>query len=459
MSKSADNSQSVAVRDLPPGERRAAERALLVEKFAAVLSVCPNSIFVQFATLLGFTEYHFGLLALIGWVAQPVNWLASLASEHTGKRKAITIGGAAVGVLAALGLVLAAWWHPGPALAVPLLLGLTALGTAAGAVASVNLLPWIHDLAGAERWDSVLARRITISRLTLPLALLYGLLPDWGQSRGPAWLLGAIAVCFLLAAIFCVVRLGAFLAVPEPRAVWHDGDGSGKNSLAWVGKVFERLGRSRAIRRYLLFAFVLALGGGSVGTFLNVYLVNTLKLSQTKIVFASVILAAAATGAMASLYTRWKGRWTLRQLTCAGTAAQVVLTLAWIPALRYPNLFLLLMPLSAMAEILLVFGASTGILFQITPAHRRSVYLTAVGTLTTVLPALLLPLLGKWIALANARQLGWTVGGWTVVPIHLAMVIGAACYAVALLLAWKFLEVPHPAGRGVKEDVDNVVQM
>lgn len=419
-----------------PPERRRAERLLFVEKFSGGLAGSPNSITVEFLTRLGLNEFHFGWLGLLGWLAQPANLAAALLTEYTGWRKIVTVFSAGLVVVGAGGMVLMALWRPPASTAVPMLIGLTVLITIAGSVSNVNMFPWMRDLTGEEHWGKFLANRIAISRLTIPLALLYGILIEWGKKGSSDVLFFTFAFLYGIVGFFAVVRTLALARTPDPRIIWHDKTDS-SSVLSFIASIGKRIGQSSPLRRYLVFAALQSFGGACTGAFLGFYMVNTLRLSQVAITFSTAILGSLCSGFASVAFRRFQYRISNRQWAIWGVGINAGVALAWIFAREARYLYLFLIPTAAIADLFIVFGATGGILLQITPGHRRAVYLSLISFLVTFCPAFLPPLLGKWILMNQSHF--WAINGFTIVPIQLALILSAVFYGLAWVVGYRWL--------------------
>ena len=112
-------------------------------------------------------------------------------------------------------------------------------------------------------------------------------------------------------------------------------------------------------------------------------------------------------------------------------------TLAWVPAVLWKNLYLILIPLFDVGNLWVMFGANTVIIMRLIPAARRPMYLTAIAFFGGLLPSAIAPLLGRWMT--QHPDVVFSIGPLPVYPIQCAMILGAAFFLLALLAAWKLL--------------------
>jgi len=422
---------------LSEAERTRGLRCWHLQKAVEKLDCFPPSIQTEFFTRIGFNEFHFGLLGLMGWLSQPMNWATAIYVERTGRRKLAGVGGAAlIGVSFFAFLVPALILMPTWA-AVYGLIFLCLLNTIANAVMGVTIYPWMRDLSGPTRWAGFFATRMFIGRITIPLGLIYLPVMYLGHRGTEHGLMVSFAVCFLISSLFCGVAAWAMARAPDPRVTTRNPGVRFPSVWGQVASTCMGILRSKPLRRYLLFATLQTFGLACNQTFVSLYMVKTLELTQTQMIFASTVLLAFAGMAAAQVYAWWKDRVSERAWTCVGSAIWVVSSLAWVPALHYKSLYLVLVPLFDIGNLWIMFGATNGILLRLIPGARRPMYLTALAFFSGLLPSAVPPLLGEWMTRHPSAV--FSLGTLPVYPIQVTMLLGAAFYLVSGLVAWKLL--------------------
>ena len=343
---------------------------------------------------MGFNEFHFGLLGLWGWLSQPVNWATAIYVERSGRRKLVTVAGGALLALSIFAFLLPALVLLPVFVAVYGLIFLCLLNTIANAVMGVTMFPWMRDLSGPVRWAGFFATRMFIGRITIPLGLIYLPIMYLGHHASEQGLMLSFAACFLISSVFCGVAAWVTALTPDPRVTVAIRAVPLPSAWGQVASTCTAIARSKPLRRFLLFSTLLGFGWTCNQTFVTLYMVKTLALTQTQMIIASTVLLALA---------RHGGRPGLRVVQGAHQRARMDLrrrrhlmlsTLAWVPAVLWKNLYVILMPLFDVGNLWVMFGANNGIIMRLIPAARRPMYLTAIAFFSGLIPSAIPPLLG-----------------------------------------------------------------
>jgi MFS family permease len=213
-----------------PLEIRGAElrRALNIATFAwlfgsAWMTAVAGTPFTNFAKTLKASEFQFGLLAAMPFMASLVSLPATLLIEATGQRKRIYFGGIYVnrGMWALIGLLpyLLVRWYGLEAIAPAstLFLMLVFIMHAAGHVGGPAWVSWMADLVPDRLRGRHFSRRRQMGIITaVPTALLVGWLLDHYVPTGQSLqMLQWCTIIFCTAAVLGVTDVALFHLVPE----------------------------------------------------------------------------------------------------------------------------------------------------------------------------------------------------------------------------------------------------
>ena len=267
-----------------PGTRETLNRVLVAWFFgAAWMSLTTGATLTRFAKSIGVSEFGFGLLAAIPFVACLAQLPASYALERYGHRKAVFVG--ANLLHRALWLVIAAvpWLLPRaaqPAGLITIML-VSALANQSTAPAWYS---WLVDLVPSRIRGRYFSRRTQAGQfVSLALAIVAGALLDWAEARSGVALARMMSALLAVAAVMGLVDILAFVAVPS-----HE-----KPAKAQPGRFADLLReplRNRSFRHYLGFTSTMTFGTAFVGQFSWLYVLDVVKASNTQ---ANLLLITA----------------------------------------------------------------------------------------------------------------------------------------------------------------------
>lgn len=169
----------------------------------AMFTLCSGAILAALAIFAGMSDFEFGLLAALPFLAQLLQLPAVVLYRRFHQRKAVTIAFATAGRLSILIVVAALLWLPAPLRGAGIFAGFL-LWSAFGAVAGGSWLWWMRDLVPEARLGRYFGTRAAfLVALSAPVLLGAGLLID--HQRAAFGVEGerlAFASVFLLASLF-----------------------------------------------------------------------------------------------------------------------------------------------------------------------------------------------------------------------------------------------------------------
>ncbi len=170
-----------------------------------MFTLCSGAILAALAIFAGLSDFDYGLLAAMPFLAQLLQLPAVVLYRRFHHRKAVTIAFATTGRLAILLVVAALLWFPPGLRGAGIFAGFLAW-SAFGAVAGGSWLWWMRDLVPEARLGRYFGTRAAfLVGLSAPLLLGAGLFIDHQRAvGGPEGERFAFATVYVLAALFGV---------------------------------------------------------------------------------------------------------------------------------------------------------------------------------------------------------------------------------------------------------------
>ena len=318
----------------------------------------------QFCQMLGFSQFDFGLMAAIPFIATFGQLIAAVIVERTGLRKyqfveCLTVSRLLWIPIAALPFLLTLSVPPRSAVVLMLILlwainFLVALGTPA-------FMSWLGDLVPRRLRGRYFARRFAYAR-PMQIVTVIGLwiVLDWaGSSTGsiPTFhdsprLMWTISGIFIAAAVFGVIDILLFLRIPEMVRSYR-GDGDEKPSVQFdvqkpqgldplaIGRYWASYSRqvylqlidepmrNASFRRYVLFSATMAFAMAAPGAFFMLNCLNNLKLSMGATQFLFLVVSPIMGLVGASQWGRALDRWGRRPVLMVGATLTLVSVMPW----------------------------------------------------------------------------------------------------------------------------------
>ncbi|MBC8109030.1 MAG: MFS transporter, partial [Anaerolineae bacterium] len=274
--------------DGPARRRRSPYRAMSLVTLAWVfgsvwMTATSGAPLTQFARSLGASNFQFGLLAALPFIASLLSLPASVLIDRTGKRKKIFLWGLYAQRILWLPIALAPLWmiHSRGASAAPaalvLSLWLIFIMHAVSAIGSPAWVSWMADLVPERVRGKYFSRRRQWGILSaIPAAWIAGWLldrPEVTQASNASFVtLTWCAVIFLCSAVFGIVDIAMFHWVDEIPAQPHP-----RTSLF---KSFAQPLKNRSFLWFGGFVATLTFAVSFMGQFLTLFLIEKLHISN-----------------------------------------------------------------------------------------------------------------------------------------------------------------------------------
>ena len=264
--------------------RKSMGMVTLAWMFGAVwMNATTGTPLTLFAKELGASNFQYGLLTALPFVASLVSLPASLLIERTGRRKGVFLGGLYLQRAMWFPIALAPLWllgKWGPAAserATTLLLGLMFLMYAAGAFGGPAWVSWMADIVPEKVRGRYFSRRRQWGNLSaVPAALFAGWLLDRLAAGAGAQrhfeTLRWCALIFMASAVFGLADISLFQSMPETPRKPQTGS-----------RLFKSLGQPLKNRQFLLlsgFVATLTFAVSFMGQFVTLYLIEKVHVDD-----------------------------------------------------------------------------------------------------------------------------------------------------------------------------------
>lgn len=266
------------------GRRQVLQRILVAWLFgAAWQSMTTGAALTQFAKSVKLSEFGFGLLAAIPFMAAFAQLPSSFFIERYGHRMRVFL--ITNLIHRSLWLVIAAIPWILPAERQPFgLITLMLLSALAQSSSSPAWFSWLSDIVPARIRGRYLSRRTQAGQIvSLVLTVAVGAILDAAGARGSFALARVISVILAVSAVSGIVDILFFVRIPDP------GGQAKKQDLGLRELFAEPLG-NRSFRRYLLFTAMMTFSVGVMGQFAWLYAFDVIRLSNVQ---ANLMLVTA----------------------------------------------------------------------------------------------------------------------------------------------------------------------
>lgn len=283
------------LNDRGPGElgRRQVLRRILVAWLfgAAWQSMTTGAALTRFAKGIHLSEFGFGLLAAIPFLAAFAQLPSSFFIERYGHRMRVFLVSNLIH--RSLWLVIAAipWLLP-PAQQPFGLITLMLLSSLSQSTSSPAWYSWLSDVVPGRIRGRYLSRRTQAGQVvSLVMTVAVGASLDLAEAASGAALGRAVSVVLAVAAVSGIVDILFFVRIPDAGARKR------RQDLRWRELFGEPL-RNRSFRRYLVFTAMMTFSVGVMGQFTWLYVFDVVHLSNTQanlmLVTAPMIVAMVA---------------------------------------------------------------------------------------------------------------------------------------------------------------------
>jgi MFS family permease len=254
--------------------RQTLQRVMVAWLFgAAWMYLVTGAALTRYARLLGVSEFGFGLLAAIPYVAALGQLPASFTIERFGYRKPLFL---VANILhRSLWLVIAAIpWLYAPNHQPAGLIALMLVSAVAASLAMPSWYAWISSMVPGPIRGRYFSRRSQIGQVAgLAVTLGVGFLLDWAEGVDRAMLSRTLSVLLALGAVCGVIDILWFVPIRDRQSAPRN------PNLALRDLLVQPL-KNRSFRYYLAFNATFIFGVGFVGQFVWLYMFDVALMSN-----------------------------------------------------------------------------------------------------------------------------------------------------------------------------------
>lgn len=445
--------------DLEPRHRRSAlNKVTIAWLFGAVWFVTiAGAPFTKFASALGATPWHFGLLAAMPFIATLLSLPASLWIDSSGKRKQIFMIALYVQRFTWFGIAIIPpmWFFSdaryGPAIALYTFLFMMAISHTCQAIGSPAWVSWMADLVPDKIRGTYFAKRRQIGFFTqIPCAYAAGFLLDWlAPGNEVASTLKWCAIIFFVSTAFGVVDIAMFHWVPHvpPR----------RPSGASVWITLLRPLRDTHFLWFCAYIAMLILAIAPMGQFATLYLVEELKVNAQQVQLMLLVAPMLGQFLVTPIWGRMADKIGRKPMLAISTLLLVPVGFGW-SLMNFGHIWL--------GYVLAVAGAMLWVAVEIAnfnlvlemsgsddtgTAGRGSGY-TSVNSVILAIAGTIGGLGAGWL-MTGLREVQFTFGFTTLVrPFGNYEILFAASAAVRLLATVLFLPRLHEPHAGTTRE-------
>lgn len=287
----------------------------------------------MFAHGLGATEWHFGLLVAMPFIATLLSLPAALLIDSSGHRKLIFL--VAQFTQRLLWLVIAlvptllhrSGWPIGPTAALTTFLVLMALHHVTGAIGGPAWTSWMADLVPDRVRGRYFARRRQWGIVSsIPAAWLAGFVLDHFAGRNdPSAAITWAAILFAVTSLFGFMDILLFCWVPDIAA--HHAKPANRTR-----SIFTTLVRPLKDRNFVwfcLYVAVLTMAVAPMGQFSNLYLVEKLGVGSTQVQMMMLVAPLLGQFLIVPIWGRMADRYGRKPMMAIATFGLVPVALGW----------------------------------------------------------------------------------------------------------------------------------
>jgi MFS family permease len=316
---------------ISPAERRSAMTKVSVAwLFGAIWTTgIAGAPFARYATALGCTDWHFGLLAAMPFLAALLSLPASLWIDASGARKPIFLIALLSQRFMWFAIALLPWYlrrEPSPFnhhLALFVFMAMMAFTHICQAIGGPAWVSWMADLVPEPIRGRYFAKRRQLGIVSaIPTALLAGVLLDRLAPVGDdAAALRWCAILFAIVTLGGVVDIAMFAKVPP---VTHRTKNAGPIWLTLLRPL-----RDRHFRWFCLYMAVLTAAIAPMGQFTTLYLVEKLRINATDVQMMLLVGPLIGQFVIVPVWGRVADRFGRRPMMAIATLGLVPIGLGW----------------------------------------------------------------------------------------------------------------------------------
>ena len=256
--------------------RQLLRRVLVAWLFGAGwMYLVTGAALTRYARLLGVTEFGFGLMAAIPYVAALGQLPASFVIERFGHRKPLFIVANVLHRCLWLVIALIPWLYP-PGRQPAGLITLMLVSSFAASLAVPSWYSWISTMVPGPIRGRYFSRRTQVGQMVgLAVTLGVGFALDWAEGIDRVMLSRTLSVLLAFGAVLGVIDILWFLPIPDRQS-------APRNPHVALRDLLLQPLRNRSFRYYLAFNVTFVFGIGFVGQFIWLYMFDVARMSNTQ---------------------------------------------------------------------------------------------------------------------------------------------------------------------------------
>ncbi len=279
----------------------------------------------QMARLLGATEFQFGVLSALPFLASLLSLPASILTDFSGQRKTIFLWSLLSQRLLWIPLAIVPLlfyyqgWPNGTAVFLVMMFFMHC-GQAIGSPAWVS---WMADIIPARARSRYFSGRRRVGMISaIPAAIIAGWMLDRARQSGdPGDMIWTCAIVFVVAAVFGIADIVFFFFVPhKPHAA--------PPTARWWTSLSEPL-RNREFLWFAGFVATSTFALSFMGNFVTLYLIEKLHIQNTAAQLILLVAPMAAQAAVLQAWGRASDRFGKKPLLALGGIGMVPVGLGW----------------------------------------------------------------------------------------------------------------------------------
>ena len=306
------------------GRREVLRRILVAWIFgAAWMSITTGATLTRYAKSLHVTEFGFGILAAIPFLAAFAQLPASFLVERYGHRKTVFLTANLIHRFLWLMIAALPWLvsvERGSAGLITLML----VSALAQHTTAPSWFSWLSDLLPSRIRGRYLSRRIQAGQIvSLILTITVGVILDWAEGMSGLALSRVLSLLLAVAALSGMADILFFVRIPD------QGGHVRNQHYGWRNLFVEPL-RNRSFRRYLGFTAMMTFSVGYVGQFSWLYAFDVAHMSNVKANFLLITCTTVMAMAGVPFWGRMIDRLGRKPVALIATAFVIQGGVLWI---------------------------------------------------------------------------------------------------------------------------------
>lgn len=370
----------------------------------AMTALTGGTFLVAMAILLGASNFQIGLLAALPTLTNIFQLIAIRLLQRYNNRRLITVicNGFARFPLLIIGLLPLIFTS---GTSIKALIFLLFFHYFFGSIAGASWNAWMRDLVPERKLGTYFSQRTRVTQtLNVMLSLLLALGLDYIKRVNPDAELMAYAMMFVGGGILGLIGTWLLSLTPEPQSFLP------KENFF---KLFRNPLRDKNFKNLLLFNSFWSFALGIASPFFTVFMMKTLNLSLSYIIFFAICGQVAGILAIKS-WGKYCDRFSNKTVIRIASPIYILCLMAW-PFAKLPDSFAVMLSIVAAINILSGVATSginlaiTNVGMKLAPKNQAIVFLSAKSMVVAVFAAIG-PLLGGIFAdFFSKRSLVWNI--------------------------------------------------